>query len=90
MLDGKRALVVQPGDTRPAPRTPEKHALQLESILVTHHHVHSDAGIDELREVTGASVPGAVAGRISQPQYPRADSHITAFAAIRQWKNQFK
>lgn len=36
--DGKRALVVDPGDAGPVPRVLAQHALQLESILVTHHH----------------------------------------------------
>ncbi len=36
--DGKRAVAVDPGDAEPVLHALEKHALQLESILVTHHH----------------------------------------------------
>ena len=63
--DGKRAAAVDPGNAEPVLRILEKHALQLESILVTHRH--ADHTFD-------ASV----------------HDDITAFAAIRQWKNQYK
>ena len=36
--DGKPALAVDPGDAEPVPRALVRHALQLESILVTHYH----------------------------------------------------
>ncbi|MGH8857970.1 MAG: MBL fold metallo-hydrolase, partial [Polaromonas sp.] len=42
--DGKRALVVDPGDAGPVQRVLEQHALQLVSILVTHHHADHTGG----------------------------------------------
>lgn len=51
--DGKRALVVDPGD---AERIVAQHALQLESILVTHYHADHSAGVDALREASGARI----------------------------------
>ena len=38
LYDGKRALVVDPGDAYPVLRTLAQHRLHLELILVTHHH----------------------------------------------------
>ncbi|MHB1200683.1 MAG: hydroxyacylglutathione hydrolase, partial [Polaromonas sp.] len=35
--DGKRALVVDPGDAEPVLRALARHALQLESSIFTHH-----------------------------------------------------
>ena len=59
--DGKRAPVVDPGEAGPEPRTLEQHALQLEPILVTHPHEDHTGGVDALRDVTGAKVPGSAA-----------------------------
>jgi hydroxyacylglutathione hydrolase len=65
--DGKRALVVDPGDAGPVLRALDAHALQLESILVTHHHADHTGGVDALREATGAQVWGPATERIPQP-----------------------
>lgn len=65
--DGRRALVVDPGDAGPVQRALDAHALQLESILVTHHHADHTGGVDALREATRAQVWGPGAERIPQP-----------------------
>jgi hydroxyacylglutathione hydrolase len=65
--DGKRALVVDPGDAGPVQRALDEHALQLESILVTHHHADHTGGVDALREATGAQVWGPGTERIPGP-----------------------
>lgn len=65
--DGKRALVVDPGDAGPVLRALDEHALQLESILVTHHHADHTGGVDALREATGAQVWGPATERIPRP-----------------------
>jgi hydroxyacylglutathione hydrolase len=65
--DGKRALVVDPGDAGPVLRALDEHALQLESILVTHHHADHTGGVDALREATGAQVWGPATERIPKP-----------------------
>jgi hydroxyacylglutathione hydrolase len=67
--DGKRALVVDPGDAGPVLRALDEHALQLESILVTHHHADHTGGVDALREATGAQVWGPATERIPKPLY---------------------
>lgn len=68
--DGERALVVDPGDAEPVLRALEQHALQLESILVTHHHADHTGGVDVLRQACGAKVYGPATERIPQPFTP--------------------
>lgn len=71
--DGKRALVVDPGDAEPVLRALEQHALQLESILVTHHHADHTGGVAALRDACGAKVHGPATERIPQPFSPLRD-----------------
>ncbi len=68
--DGKRAVVVDPGDAGPVLRVLKQHALQLESILVTHHHADQTGGVDALSEATGAMVYGPDTERIPAPFTP--------------------
>lgn len=68
--DGKRALVVDPGDAVPVMQVLAQHALQLEAILVTHHHADHTGGVDALREATGAKVYGPATERIPEPFTP--------------------
>ncbi|MDQ3061113.1 MAG: hydroxyacylglutathione hydrolase [Pseudomonadota bacterium] len=65
--DGKRALVVDPGEAEPVLRTLAEHGLQLASILVTHHHADHTGGVDALRQVTGARVYGPATESIPEP-----------------------
>lgn len=68
--DGKRALVVDPGDAEPVLRALEQSALQLESILVTHHHADHTGGVAALRKATGAKVYGPATEPIPAPFEP--------------------
>ena len=68
--DGKRALVVDPGDAGPVLRALQASQLQLESILVTHHHADHTGGVDALRKATGATVYGPATERIPAPFQP--------------------
>jgi hydroxyacylglutathione hydrolase len=65
--DGQRALVVDPGDAGPVQAHLAAHGLQLEAILVTHHHPDHIGGVDALREATGARVWGPARERIPEP-----------------------
>jgi hydroxyacylglutathione hydrolase len=65
--DGRRALVVDPGDAQPVLRVLQENGLQLESILVTHHHADHTGGVDALREATGAKVVGPARESIPEP-----------------------
>ncbi len=65
--DGQRAVVVDPGDAQPVRSFLERTGLQLEAILVTHHHPDHIGGVDALREATGAPVWGPARERIPEP-----------------------
>ncbi|MEJ8838929.1 hydroxyacylglutathione hydrolase [Ramlibacter sp. AN1133] len=65
--DGQRALVVDPGDADPVREFLTASGLQLEAILVTHHHPDHIGGLDALRDATGARVFGPARERIPQP-----------------------
>lgn len=71
--DGKRALVVDPGDAAPVLQALEQHALQLDSILVTHHHQDHTGGVEALRKACGAKVYGPATEQIPQPFTPLHD-----------------
>jgi len=65
--DGQRATIVDPGDAQPVIRVLQENGLQLESILVTHHHPDHIGGVDTLRDATGAKVFGPARERIPEP-----------------------
>ena len=65
--DGQKALVVDPGDAQPVLAALQREGLQLESILVTHHHVDHTGGVAELREATQAQVYGPAGEAMPEP-----------------------
>jgi hydroxyacylglutathione hydrolase len=65
--DGRRALVVDPGDAQPVLAALQSEGVQLQGILVTHHHPDHTGGVDLLRDATGASVFGPANERIPEP-----------------------
>lgn len=65
--DGHRAVVVDPGDAQPVLAFLQRNGLQLEAILVTHHHPDHIGGVDAVREATGARVYGPARERIPEP-----------------------
>ncbi len=71
--DGRRALVVDPGDAQPVLKALQSTGLDLEAILVTHHHPDHTAGVSELREATGATVWGPAREAIPEPFIPLHD-----------------
>ena len=74
--DGQRALVVDPGDAAPVQRVLQENALQLASILVTHHHADHTGGVDALRNATGAKVYGPASENIPEPFTPLTGGDI--------------
>jgi hydroxyacylglutathione hydrolase len=68
--DGRRALVVDPGDAQPVRAFLAANGLELDTILVTHHHADHTGGVDALREETGARVFGPRRERIPEPFTP--------------------
>ncbi len=65
--DGHRALVVDPGDAQPVFDALQHHGLQLQAILVTHHHADHVGGVNALRDAAGARVYGPARERIPEP-----------------------
>ena len=65
--DGQKALVVDPGDAQPVRAALQGAGLQLESILVTHHHPDHTGGVAELRDATGAQVYGPLGETMPEP-----------------------
>lgn len=65
--DGQRALVVDPGDAQPVFEALQREGLQLESILVTHHHADHTGGVAQLRQATGAQVCGPAGETMPEP-----------------------
>jgi hydroxyacylglutathione hydrolase len=56
--DTRQALVVDPGDAQPVLNTLQQLGVQLQAILVTHHHPDHTGGVAALRQATGAKVFG--------------------------------
>jgi hydroxyacylglutathione hydrolase len=65
--DGHRALVVDPGDAQPVLACLRRDGLQLDAILVTHHHPDHIGGLNALRDATGAKVYGPAHEVIPEP-----------------------
>lgn len=71
--DGQQAMVVDPGDAAPVFAVLQAEGLQLQSILVTHHHGDHTGGVAALRAATGAGVFGPATETIPQPFTPLKD-----------------
>ena len=65
--DTRRALVVDPGDAGVVLAALQRLSLQLDTILVTHHHADHTGGVAQLRDTTGASVYGPTRETMPEP-----------------------
>jgi hydroxyacylglutathione hydrolase len=65
--DGRRAVVVDPGDAAPVHAKLDELKLELAAILVTHHHADHVGGVDALRGRLIGPVYGPARERIPQP-----------------------
>ena len=83
--DGQRALVVDPGQAAPALDALRRLGLQLQAIVVTHHHGDHTGGVAELREATGARVYGPATEDIPQPCQPMQGGNTLELLGL-QWQ----
>lgn len=81
--DGRRALVVDPGDEGPVVEVLERAGLELQAILVTHHHADHVGGIAALRERLQGPVIGPAAEAIPEPYQPTAAPEIVQALGLR-------
>jgi len=58
VCQGDHAIVVDPGQAAPVQTILQQHQLQLDAILLTHHHHDHVGGVIQLIEATGAPVYG--------------------------------
>jgi hydroxyacylglutathione hydrolase len=58
LVRGKRAAIVDPGDAAPVEARLRRDGLQLDTIVVTHHHGDHVGGVAELKQRHGARVLG--------------------------------
>jgi hydroxyacylglutathione hydrolase len=65
--DGWRALAVDPGEAHGLTAWLDAQRLQLDTILITHHHGDHTGGVDALRTATGARVFGPVREAMPEP-----------------------
>ena len=74
--DGQHALVVDPGQAAPVTNALRRLDLQLQAIVVTHHHSDHTGGVAELREATGAAVYGPAREDIPSPYQPMGGGDV--------------
>ena len=70
--DARHAVVVDPGQAEPVLQALTERGLQLQAILVTHHHGDHVGGVDALRNALGALSRGDLTTVIEQtfaPEY---------------------
>jgi hydroxyacylglutathione hydrolase len=65
--DGQRALAVDPGESQGLIAWLQAQGLQLDTILITHHHGDHTGGVDVLRAATGARVFGPARETMPEP-----------------------
>jgi hydroxyacylglutathione hydrolase len=64
LVRGRRAAIVDPGDAAPVAARLQRDGLQLDTIVVTHHHADHVGGVEELKRLYGARVLGPAGERI--------------------------
>jgi hydroxyacylglutathione hydrolase len=80
--DGAHALVIDPGDAQPVLDALQRERVQLQGIVVTHHHNDHINGVDTLRRATGARVLGAPTstGLVDGQRFELLGLHFTVLA----------
>ncbi|MFZ5568234.1 MAG: hydroxyacylglutathione hydrolase [Pseudomonadota bacterium] len=81
--DGHQALVVDPGDAQPVLQALQARHLQLQAILVTHHHADHVGGVAELRAATGATVHGPAGEDMPEPLQRYSEGDVLDLLGLR-------
>ena len=76
------AVVVDPGDAAPVLEALDARQLQLDAILITHHHDDHTGGVDALRDACDAEVYAPAAGRYRFPHLPVAEAGVILLPGI--------
>jgi hydroxyacylglutathione hydrolase len=74
MVQGKTAVVVDPGDASPVIEFLENNELCLEAIIITHHHFDHSGGIEELTSKYNCPAYGPAGGHINGITKPLTDN----------------
>ena len=80
--DGRRAVVVDPGDASPIEAALEQQGLALGAILVTHHHPDHVGGVQALAARHGVEVYGPARERMPCEVQPLDDGDIASLADL--------
>ena len=80
--DGQKALVVDPGDAQPVIEALQRERLELQGILVTHHHGDHTDGVDALRDATDALVFGPNRETVPEPVLRQMDGDVVRLLGL--------
>lgn len=83
----QKCAIIDPGLAKPVLEYIDEHKLQVEKILLTHHHWDHITGVDEIREKTGADVVGNVK---DQARLPKLDLAISPGDKVRVGETVFQ
>ena len=79
---GRSAVVVDPGDALPVLEVLKHEALQLEAIVITHHHADHQGGVARLLSEYPVEVFGPAAESITAVTHPLCGGEIIAPGGI--------
>jgi len=82
LIWGNMAIVVDPSEAEPVLEVLRKDNLQLQAILITHHHLDHTAGIDALVDATNCPVIGPEDNRIPRLTQMAEEGETIAFGPL--------